>query len=344
MRQHMFVTLCVAAACLALTPPLGSAQTALGAPEQSTVPRRADGRPDLDGVWDFRTLTPLQRPTELPDKAVVTAEEAAALEQQAAQRGDRPPTPGNVGSYNSFWIDSGAKVAEGRRTSIIVDPPDGRLPPLVPGSVRQVGSYMENWTPGERPVRFRGGGLYPEGPEDRGLAERCLVGFNAGPPVLPGGYNQNLQIFQAADYVVLLHEMVHDARIVPLDGRPHLPETIRQWMGNSRGRWEGNTLVIESTNFTDKTLSFNDSLTSGMGTGKTLRLTERLRRVDADTLEYEFTVNDPATFTKPFTGIIPMKKSDERVFEFACHEGNHALRNILAGARMNEQARTQAGK
>ena len=228
-------------------------------------------------------------------------------------------------------------MLEGSRTSIIVDPPDGRLPSLVPGAVRQVGSYQKPYTSGERPVRYRGGGLYPEGPEDRGLAERCLVGFNAGPPVLPGGYNQNLQIFQTADYVVILHEMVHDARIVPLDGRPHLPDSIRQWMGNPRGRWEGDTLVIESTNFTDKTSSFNDSPSSGMGTGRTLRLTERLRRVNADTLEYEFTVNDPATFTRPFTGIIPMRRSTEPLFEFACHEGNYGMTNILAGARTQEQ-------
>ena len=300
MRNQAFVTLCVAAVCLGMTVPPSWGQTVAGAANQSTVPRRADGRPDLEGVWDFRTITPLERPPELGDQAVLTTEEAAALERRAAQRsGDRPPTPGNVGSYNSFWVDSGATVAEGRRTSIIVDPPDGRLPPLVPGAVRQVGSYMDNWTPGERPVRYRGGGLYPEGPEDRGVAERCLVGFNAGPPVLPGGYNQNIQIFQTTDHVAILHEMVHDARIVPLDGRPHLPEVIRQWLGNARGRWEGDTLVIESTNFTDKTLSFNDSLTSGMGTGTTLHLTERLRRVDGETLEYAFTVNDPATFTSP---------------------------------------------
>ena len=341
MRDHRFTALGMAAVCLAMTVPPAWAQTASSAANRSLVPRDADGRPNLEGVWDFRTITPLERPAELGDRGVLTTDEVAALGQRAANTGDRPPTPGNVGSYNSFWVDSPAAVAEGRRTSIIIDPLDGRLPPLVSGVVRQVGSYMENWTAGERPVRYRGGGLYPEGPEDRGLAERCLVGFNAGPPVLPGGYNQNVQIFQTADYVVLFHEMVHDARIVPLDGRPHLHETIRQWMGNARGRWEGDTLVIESTNFTDKTLSFNDSLTSGMGTGQTLHLTERLRRVDADTLEYAFTVSDPAVFTKAFTGIIPMRRSDARVFEFACHEGNHALRNILAGARMAEQAAAQ---
>ena len=153
-----------------------------------------------------------ERPAELGDRGVLTTDEVAALGQRAANTGDRPPTPGNVGSYNSFWVDSPAAVAEGRRTSIIIDPLDGRLPPLVSGVVRQVGSYMENWTAGERPVRYRGGGLYPEGPEDRGLAERCLVGFNAGPPVLPGGYNQNVQIFQTADYVVLFHGEVGPRR------------------------------------------------------------------------------------------------------------------------------------
>ena len=169
-----------------------------------------------------------------------------------------------------------------------------------------------------------------------------MIGFNAGPPVIPGGYNENLQIFQTPDYVVVLHEMVHDARVVPLDGHPHLPEGIRQWIGEPRGYWDGDTLVIESTNFSDKTLSFNDSLTSGMGTGKTLHLTERFRRVGADTLEYEYTVNDPATFTRPFTGMIPMTKTEGPIFEYACHEGNYGLMDILAGARMEEQEQAAA--
>ena len=301
-----------------------------------TAPRTPDGHPDLQGVWDFRTITPLERPLELGDKAVLTAEEAAALET-ASIRVDRAPEPGNVGSYNRFWVDQVAEVVDGRRTSLIMDPPDGRLPPLVSGAFRQVGSYRED-LPSERPIRYRGGGIRPDGPEDRGLAERCILGFNAGPPPIPGGYNQNIQVFQTSDYVVLFHEMVHDARVVALDGRPHLPDDIRQWMGDSRGYWDGDTLVIESTNFTDKVLSFNDSNTSGMGTGVTLHLTERLRRVDAGTLEYEFTVNDPATFTRPFTGMIPMKKNSQPVFEYACHEGNYGLRDILAGTRMEERS------
>ena len=264
----------------------------------------------------------------------VTAEEAAAL-QAAAVRVDAEPPPGEVGAYNQFWFDQGAAVVEGLRTSLLTDPPNGRLPALVPGALHQIGSYGRDM-PGERPIRYRGGGSHPNSYEDRGLAERCLLGFNAGPPVLPAGYNQNIQVFQTADYVVLFHEMVHDTRIISLTGSPHLADGIRQWMGDSRGYWDGDTLVIESTNFSDNTASFNDTITSAMGTGLTLHLTERLRRVDADTLEYEFTINDPETFSRPFTGMIPMSKSSEPVYEYACHEGNYGLPNQLAGARVEE--------
>ena len=317
---------------------MASPSMAQTATDTEMVPRLADGRPDLQGVWDYRTSTPLERPVELGDKAVLTVEEAAAYEAQvAATQVDREPPPGQVGGYNQFWLDQGTNVIEGRRTSLLVDPPNGRLPAMVAGAVRQVGSYGED-LPGERPIRYRGGGIRPESHEDRGLAERCLLGFNSGPPVIPGGYNQNIQVFQTSDYVVLFHEMVHDTRIVPMGDRPHLSDDIRQWMGDARGYWDGDTLVIETTNFTDKILSFNDSLTSGMGTGATLHLTERLRRIDADTLEYEFTVDDPATFTRSFTGMIPMRMNSEPVYEYACHEGNYGLRDILAGARAEDQA------
>jgi hypothetical protein len=344
MRNHLFGTLCAAVGCLALAVPPAAAQTQPGSADRAKIPRGADGRPDLAGVWDFRSLMPLERPKELGTKEWFTAEEAAAIEQKAAASAAAADsrteknrrTQGDVArAYNSFWMDA-VSGNNSRRTSIIVDPPDGRLPPTVPGAIRQQGSYGEHFTAGERPVRYRGGGLYPAGPEDRGLAERCLLGFNAGPPLLPGGYNQNIQIFQTSSHVAILHEMVHDARIVPLDGRPHLPEGIRQWMGDARGRWDGDTLVIESTNFTDKILSFNDSSQSGMGTGRTLHLTERFRRLDANTLEYSFTVNDPATFTRPFTGILPLRKSEEPVFEYACHEANYAMTNMLSGARQEE--------
>jgi hypothetical protein len=339
MRNRLLGTLCAAVGCLALAVLPAPAQTSSG-PAGAKVSRGADGRPDLEGVWDFRSLTPLERPKELGNKEWLTADEAAAIEQKAAaaatDQDRKRQTPGDVArAYNSFWMDAVSRNSS-RRTSIIVDPPDGRLPPTVPGAFRQAGSYGAHFTEGERPVRYRGGGLYPAGPEDRGLAERCLVGFNAGPPLLPGGYNQNIQIFQTASHVAILHEMVHDARIVPLDGRPRLSDGIRQWMGDARGRWEGDTLVIESTNFTDKILSFNDSSQSGMGTGNTLHLTERFRRLDADTLEYSFTVNDPATFTRPFTGILPLRKSSEPIFEYACHEANYAMTNMLSGARQEE--------
>ena len=312
-------------------------------------PRTPWGEPDLQGVWDFRTITPMERPEELGDQEFLTEEEAASREQEAVDRDIRlweqaarkTEAGGDVGGYNNFWLDGGTTSTG--RTSLIIDPPDGRIPPLVPGAYRQIGSYTED-LPSERPIRYRGGGIRPDGPEDRGLAERCLLGFNSGPPVIPGGYNQNVQVFQTADYVVLFHEMVHDARIVPLDGRPHLPASIRQWVGDSRGYWDGDTLVIESTNFTDKTLGFNDTLSSGMGTGLTVHLTERLRRVDADTLEYEFTVVDPTTFTRPFTGMLPMKRNPEPVYEYACHEGNYGLRDILAGARADERAAAEGSR
>ena len=324
MRNGTLLRLATLALGLAVVTP-AAAQT--GSADQSAIPRLADGRPDLGGVWDFRTITPLERPIEHADKAVLTEEEAAELTRSSI-RVDRAPGPGEVGAYNQFWFDAGAGVIEGRRTSLLVDPPNGRLPETVPGVLRQIGSYGRDM-PGERPIRYRGA---------RGWGSECL----GAPPVLPAGYNQNLQVFQSADHVVLLHEMVHDARIVSLDGRPALPESIRQWMGDSRGYWDGDTLVIESTNFSDKTLSFNDTITSGMGSGETLHLTERLRRVDANTLEYEFTVTDPATFTRSFTGMIPMKKNDEPLFEYACHEGNHGLRDILAGARVEEAAAAAA--
>jgi hypothetical protein len=326
---------------LALTVGSAAAQTAY------RPPRLPDGKPDLQGVWDFRTLTPLERPENVAGKARLTTEEAAELEAKAAARSaadDAPtvrtsplPAGGNVGAYNNFWVDRGAKVVDDQRTALIVDPPDGRLPALRPGVEKQVGSLSED-LPGRRPVRIRAAGIGTDSYEDRGLAERCLLGFNSGPPIVPGGYNQNIQIFQTPTHVAILNEMVHDARIVPLDGRAHLPGTIRQWMGDSRGHWEGDTLVIETTNFTDKTASFNPSVMTAVGTGVTLRLTERFRRVADDTLIYEYTVDDSKTFTRPFTVQLPMKRGDA-LYEYACHEGNHGLLNMLRGARAADRAR-----
>ena len=316
-----------------------------------TPPRLPDGRPDLQGVWDFRTMTPLQRPQLLADREFLTEEEAAAQETQVAARRAQllepsevrtEPLPAGdggraVGGYNDFWLDYGTTIVDDRRTSLVVDPPDGRLPALTPEgeALRQVGSLIED-LPIPLPVRVRSAGTGADRPEDRGLAERCIVGFNSGPPMMPSGYNNNMQLFQTSDTVAILNEMVHDLRVIPLDGRPQLPGGIRQWAGSSRGHWEGDTLVVETTNMTDKTGSFDPSATTAIGTGLTVTLTERFTRLDDDTLLYEYTVDDPVIFTRPFTVAVPMRRSDEPVFEYACHEGNYGLLNILAGARAEE--------
>ncbi len=313
----------------------------------SVLPRLSDGRPNLQGVWDFRTLTPLQRPQD-QESAVLSVEEAAEIEARSVARTnqafapsevrDEPlPVGGAVGAYNQYWVDQGAGVVGDKRTSLITDPLTGRVPMLQPGQELVELSLNED-RPGSRPVRVRAAGIGVDSYEDRGLAERCLLGFNSGPPIVPAGYNQNIQIFQTPDHVVILHEMVHDARVVPLDGRGHLSDGVRQWMGDSRGYWDGDVLVVETTNFTDKTASFNPSVATGAGTGTSLHLTERFSLADDDTLRYEFTVNDPTTFTQPFTAILPMKRG-EGMYEYACHEGNYGLSNILSGARQEERRR-----
>ena len=336
---------------------LSASAAAQSVADATATPRTAWGQPDLQGVWDFRTVTPLERPTDLADKAFLTPEEAAALEAQGIARRERlleptevrtEPLPAGgggraVGGYNDFWLDYGTNVIADRRTSLIIDPPDGRLPPLTArGEVlRQVGSLWED-LPIAGPVCVRSAGTGSNHPEDRGLAERCLVGFNSGPPMVPSGYNNNMQLFQSSDTVVIVNEMVHDARIIPLDGRQQLPEGVRQWMGSSRGHWEGDTLSVETTNFTDKRASFEPSATMAIGSGETVHLTERFRRLDTDTLLYEFTVDDPTTFTTAFTAAIPMRRSAEPMFEYACHEGNYGLLNILRGARADELASPDA--
>jgi hypothetical protein len=304
-------------------------------------PRAAWGVPDLSGVWDFRTTTPLERPDEFAGQALLTAEEAAALKARASELlVDREPPPGDPGGYNVFWFDTPGLVDD-RRTSLIIDPADGKLPPLTPNALHQIGSLAED-LPGSHPNRVRVAGIGVDSYEDRGLAERCLVGFANGPPLTPGGYNQNIQLFQTPDHVVILNEMVHDPRIVPLDGRPHLPGDIQQWNGDARGHWEGDTLVIVSSNFTSKTASFNPNAVVAMGSGERATLTERLTRVSAEVLRYEYTVDDPATFVRPFTAAIPLRRSDEPMYEYACHEGNYGLLNILRGARESDLAAVAA--
>jgi hypothetical protein len=278
----------------------------------SAVPRTADGRPDLQGIWDFRTATPLERPKEFAGKEFFTPEEAADFERRATDRREATQTV-----HPTFWLDYGARVSSSMRTSLIVDPPDGRIPALTPEGQKRAAA---------RAAGRRGAA---EGPEDVSLGERCIL-FSAGPPVVPGPYNNNLQIVQTPGSVLLFTEMIHDARIVPLDGRPHLPRSIRLWLGDSRGRWEGDTLVVETTNFTDRT--------TVRGSDEHLKLIERLTRVDADTLRYEYTVDNPTAFTRPWTAAITMTRSTEQVYEFACHEGNYGLLNILKAARYGERA------
>ena len=312
-RSLVFVTL---AGALALPGP-ALAQDA---------PRTAWGAADLQGVWDFRTLTPLQRPEDLGDKAFLTEEEAAERENAVVQRNlelweaDARPTEagGSVGGYNNFWMDQGTRVIGTRRTSLVIDPPNGRLPEMTEaGQARQAagrGSFSDQ---------------IQSSYTDFSNSDRCLMGFNAGPPITPGGYNQNVQIFQTPDEVVLLTEMVHTVRVVPLDDRAVL-DNVPQWSGVSRGYWDGDTLVVETANF--------DVDRNWRGASTAMHLEERFTRVDGDTLEYEYTVNDPDTWLAPWTVNLPMVRNDLPLFEYACHEGNYSMETMLTGARTDEAA------
>jgi len=303
------------------------ASVTVGAQPPSKTPRTADGQPDLQGVWNFSTITPLERPAEFAGREFLGDEEAKQLEQRTAVQSNRDnrgqSADADVASaYNEFWWDRGVHVARvnGKaRTSLIVDPPDGRIPALTAAGQARATARADARR--QHPA---------DGPEDRSLGERCLL-FNAGPPMLSGPYNNYVQILQTRDHVVIMNEMIHDMRIVPLDGRPHLPSSIRSWLGDSRGRWDGNTLVVETTNFTPKT--------NVRGSGEQLRLVERFTRSGAGTLLYEFTVDDPESFTKPWTAVLPMARTTDQIFEYACHEGNYAMTGILRGARSGEQAR-----
>jgi hypothetical protein len=334
-----------------------------------TMPRTPDGRPDLQGTWSNATITPVERPDTLftlpgahgtvfgteraPDEGlanigtvskVLTPEQVAILEGQVAERTerldqpsdpDRPAPPeggdgstgaaGNVGGYNMFWIDAGSRVAvvNGEpRSSLIVDPPDGRIPALTAEARQRQAQQM---------AVLASRGEYDH-PEYRPLAERCLLSFSSssGPPMLPNYfYNNNYQIVQTRDHVMILVEMVHDARMIRIGGE-HAPAHVRPWMGDSVGRWEGDTLVVDTTNFPPQQ--------TFRGASEHLRVIERFTRTDADTILYTFTIDDPTTFTSPWTGEVPFKKSGEQIYEYACHEGNYALANVLSGARAQERA------
>ena len=267
---------------------------------------------------------------------LLTAEEAAERQQGRLAARDRqdnnPARSGSTGTYNRFWTDN---PRETRQTSLVVDPQDGRVPPLTAAAQRRVEALAAARVGVDDDAPTPGGFVEDLGP--RGLFVRCLMGFNSGPPMKPQSYNQNVQIFQTPAHVVLLNEMVHSARIVPLAARPDLPDGIRQWLGNSRGRWEGDSLVVTTTHFRD-TVFDPDRAGGGHRPGGTgLVLEERFTRTADDTLVYEFTMHDPAWYTAPWTARLPMARSDQPLYEFACHEGNYGLENILAGARRAEQ-------
>jgi hypothetical protein len=325
---------CADQAALVLPAVLFAAVTAMGqsgkiAPKKWTSPHTPYGQPDLQGIWSNATITPFERPTELAGKAYFTEAEAAEYEKKVVQEGNRDRRGRDVetdlkGAYNEAWFDRGSKVVPTLRTSLVVDPPDGKIPPLTPEAQRAAAA------------REKIAQRLPEGPEDFPLLVRCLVWPTVGPPMLPTAYNNNYQILQGPKYVAILTEMIHDVRIIPLDGRPHLPPGVRQWLGDSRGKWEGNTLVVDTTNFTAQT-HFS-------GSDENLHLVERFTRTDENTILYEFTVDDPTAFTRPWKGEVPFTKAPGPLYEYACHEGNYSMENMLRGARAQEKAAAEAPK
>ena len=329
MNDRFFAALSTVIAVVLLVPLPAAGQAQTTGTDRFTQPQTPWGDPDLQGIWTNVTITPLQRPREFAGKEVLTEEEAAALEQVTAERRvDGPPRAGDPGTYNRHWFDRGTKVVGTRRTSLIIDPPDGRIP----------------WTPeaeqanaNRNPGRGRD---YWNSYTDLDTGERCLTD---GMPFVPYAYNNNYQIFQSPGYVAILHEMFRERRIIPLDGRPHTGENLGQWFGDSRGHWEGNTLVVETNNFNDRT---SDRWAAYWRAPRpTLHLVERFSRIDAQTIDYQFTVTDPTMFTQPWTVASPMSGDQEgmgatvgALFEYACHEGNYAMVNVLSGARAKEKA------
>ena len=294
--------------------------------QRQTTPRAPDGRPDLQGVWDLRTATPLERRKEFLNKAFFTPEEAAEFERRETQR-----IAGTVAVHAPGWLDYGAKLLPDLRTSLIVDPPEGRLPAMTAAGQQRAAA---------RTATRKANGL--DGPEAFSIQERCLL-FGAGPPLLPGPYNNNVQIVQTPNALVVYTEMIHDARIVPLDGRPHRAPHLRTWLGDSRGRWEGDTLVVETTRFKPDASFRGNSEVAFRGWDEHLRVVERFTRLGDDSLGYEFTVENPGAFTRPFTGRLQMARSREMIYEYACHEGNYGFVNMLTAARSEERQQTTGG-
>jgi hypothetical protein len=327
------VLMLVAAAAAAQT----AAPASAPAPANYVPARTPDGQPDLEGIWTNATIVPLQRPADYAGKAMLTEQEAAERLKRTMYEWDRDRRDGGNAqdlsrAYGGVWWDAEAQLAPDRRTALIVDPPDGRLPPVTTEAQARIAAIQ---------ARTR---RLAETAADRTYIERCLWWMAVGPPMLPSFANNspfntlvsNYRFIQAPGYVVLVHEILHETRIIPLDGRPHVGSQIRSWMGDSRGRWEGNTLVVETTNFIDRA--------QFRGAGRNMHLVERFTRTGADTLSYEFTVTDPTTFTKPWTARVPLIPSKGPIFEWACHEHNYGLANILSAARAEERALAEAAR
>jgi hypothetical protein len=306
--------------CLLLAAPLLARAVAAGP--------NANIHPGFDGIWNSATATPIERPARLKDKAFFTPEEAAAWEREVAKSNEEPSPEAaaksrGTGTYNTVFREFGARVVKTRRTSIVTDPPDGRIPALTPAAAdakRRRVDAMKN----------------AASAQDLGLQDQCLAFLTAGPPMLPYSYNSNYQIVETKAAVVVHVEMMHDARIIHLDGRPHLPPQIRQWLGDSIGHWEGATLVVDTTNFNDAGGFYGDA-GGNFGWDRNLHLIERFSLLDADTLLYRFEIDDPTAFTRPWKGELTMARTTARIYEYACHEGNYSLENLLRGYRASER-------
>ena len=329
-RRDVMVIGCLAVIVIARAVSLaGQGEAAAGrAPADRgwKVPRMPWGHPDLQGIWNNGTTTPLERPKDLENRETLTDEEWAARAKEVATRADnRPDDPlADVElAYNNEWWERGVPL---KRTSLIVDPPNGKLPPLT--------------AEGQQRVAAREAARRQRGPadswEDRPLQERCIL-YHGVPP-FPTGYNNNYQIVQTREYVAIRYEMMAETRIIPLDGRPHVGPRIRTWIGNARGRWEGDTLVVETTNYNDQaTFRFPAD-------NETLRVVERFTRVGDGQIDYQFMVDNPTMYTKPWKAVLPMAKVKGPIYEYACHEGNYGMANVLNGYRVQEKARQETPK
>jgi hypothetical protein len=322
-RHALFVFAALAAASISLraqSPASPAPKTGARPAKAWTMPRTADGQPDLTGDWTNATYTPLERPATLGTKEFYTPEEAAVVEKERVAQFNGQAAD-DLHYDNAIWQNENYnKGLSSLRTSLVIDPPDGRIPALT-DEARRRPQPPQAGSPDRRTDSY----------QDRTLAERCITWGNDGPPIMPVGYNANLDIFQGPGYVVVRTEMIHSARLIPIDGtRPHVGQNIRQWNGDSRGHWEGNTLVVETTNFNDR-VRFRNSTSA-------VKVTERFTRASADAVTYTFTIEDPATWTRPWTAEVPMTRTQGPIFEYGCHEGNYGLANILRAARVEEKS------